>query len=38
MQVLLSEHRTRSWEHAAETLEAILSMPGNEQMAAYFRD
>ena len=36
VQVLLSEQRTRSWEHAEETLDAVLRMPGNEAMAHHF--
>jgi alpha-galactosidase len=36
MQLLLAEHRTRSWEHAEETLAAVMAMPGNESMARHF--
>jgi alpha-galactosidase len=36
LQYLLFEHRTRSLEHAEETLDAILHMPGNERMLAHF--
>ncbi len=36
MQVLLSEQRTRSWEHAEEVVEALMRMPGNERMAEHF--
>jgi alpha-galactosidase len=36
LQVLLSEQRTRSWEHAEAVLDAIMRMPGNEAMAAHF--
>jgi alpha-galactosidase/6-phospho-beta-glucosidase family protein len=36
MQVLLAEGRTRSLDHAAEVLDAIMTMPGNEAMARHF--
>lgn len=36
LQYLLFEHRTRSLEHAEETLDAIMKMPGNERMLEYF--
>lgn len=36
MQVLLSEQRTRSWEHAEEVVEALMRMPGNEAMARHY--
>lgn len=36
LQVLLSEQRTRSWEHAEAVLDAIMRMPGNEGMAEHF--
>jgi alpha-galactosidase len=36
MQVLLSEQRTRSWEHAEEVLDAMMRMPGNEAMAHHY--
>lgn len=36
MQYLLSEHRTHSWEHAEDVLDAVMRMPGNEAMARHF--
>jgi hypothetical protein len=36
MQVLLAEHRTPTWEAAEATLDALLNMPGNEEMAVHF--
>ena len=36
MQSLMAEHRTRSWEHAEEVLDAMMHMPGNEPMARHF--
>lgn len=36
LQYLLFEHRTRSLEHAEQTLDAILRMPGNERMLEHF--
>ncbi|MDP9364365.1 MAG: alpha-glucosidase/alpha-galactosidase [Chloroflexota bacterium] len=36
MQVLLAEGRTRSWEHAETTLDAVMRMPRNEAMARHF--
>jgi alpha-galactosidase len=36
LQVLLSEQRTQSWEHAEAVLDALLRMPRNEAMAQYF--
>lgn len=36
LQYLLFEHRTQSLEHAEQTLDAILHMPGNERMLEHF--
>ena len=36
MQVLLSEQRTRSWEHAEQVIDALMRMPGNESMARHY--
>lgn len=36
MQYILAEHRTRSFEHAEEVLDAVLRMPGNEAMQQHF--
>lgn len=36
MQVLLSEQRTQSWDHAEEVVEALMRMPGNEAMAHHY--
>jgi alpha-galactosidase len=36
MQLLLADHRTRTWEQAEEALDALLTMPGNEAMARYY--
>lgn len=36
MQVLLSEQRTRSWQHAEEVVDALMRMPGNEPMARHY--
>lgn len=36
MQVLLSEQRTRSWDHAETVLDAMMEMPGNEALARHF--
>lgn len=36
MQLLLAEGRTRSWDHAAATLDAVMRLPGNEPMARHY--
>ena len=36
MQLLLADHRTRTWEQAEEALDALLTMPDNEAMARHF--
>jgi alpha-galactosidase len=36
LQYLLFDHRTRSLEHAEQTLDALLEMPGNERMRDHF--
>jgi alpha-galactosidase len=36
MQLMLSDHRTRTWEQAEHTLDALMAMPGNEAMSRHF--
>ncbi|MDQ3654729.1 MAG: alpha-glucosidase/alpha-galactosidase [Chloroflexota bacterium] len=36
MQVVLSDQRTRSWDHAEEVVDALMRMPGNESMADHY--
>jgi hypothetical protein len=36
MQMLLTDHRTQSWEHAEKALDAFMGMPENTQLADHF--
>lgn len=36
MQVLLAEGRTRSWEQAEASLDAVMRLRGNEAMARHY--
>ncbi len=37
MQLMMADHRTRTWEQAEEALDALMRMPGNEAMAHHYR-
>jgi alpha-galactosidase len=36
IQMLMSDHRTRTWEQADQALTALMRMSGNEPMARHY--